>query len=321
MILCATGDELSRFCYVGEILVECLTATGQSAHAEAQVVNKGATVVTLTDATNPDYVGSGEVWTVQVSPVAPAAIQPAFVTPSGGSGSAKIGDFAGSTVTITALGPGSAAVPATPFTVILDATGHATFSFTPVSASNITYQASYPGNGAWLASTGTLSELGATRCSRQCACFGQRRACCNRFILHSCLSAWRPCSYDDKQVSARPRLTWRPVWLPFLPSSMQLTVSCCAVVNPPPPPGLTSGLVNLVMTSSDNPSVFGEPLIFTVTITAANPFPDVNVTGKVRTHALARMLLCLMGLISLCFEWHLCPPPCLFKSEQFEGIY
>ncbi len=65
-------------------------------------------------------------------------------------------------VTITALGPDSTPVPVSPQTVYLDTDGFANVTFTPVTASNVTYRASFAGDAAWLSSTGLLSELGAT---------------------------------------------------------------------------------------------------------------------------------------------------------------
>ena len=98
----------------------------------------------------------------QVSPVDPATNQPAFINPALGNKSATIGSFINAAVTITALGPDHTPVPMTPKTVYLDESGYANVAFTPVSASNITYMASYPGDAAWLPSSGRLSELGAT---------------------------------------------------------------------------------------------------------------------------------------------------------------
>jgi len=66
----------------------------------AQVVNKGATTLVMTDATDPDYVGVEETWTVQLSPVAPAANLPAFVNPASGNESATIGSFNKTEVTM-----------------------------------------------------------------------------------------------------------------------------------------------------------------------------------------------------------------------------
>ena len=81
-------------------------------------------------------------------------------------------------------------------------------------------------------------------------------------------------------------------------------LQCCrAVVNPPSPPALTDGDITLNVTSSDNPSVFGEPVTFTVYIDAQHPFPNANVTGKVRH------VLCRQGRCSCCFtsQMHACP--------------
>ena len=66
-----------------------------------------------------------------------------------------------SQVTITTLGPNSTPVLVSPQTVFLDSDGYANVSFVPVTASNVTYRASYAGDAAWLPSTGLLSELGA----------------------------------------------------------------------------------------------------------------------------------------------------------------
>ena len=124
-------------------------------------MNKGATTLTFTDITDPDYVGTEQFWEIQVSPVDPATTQLAYIDPSSGSNGEQIGNFANTVVTVTALGPDFPAVPATPNPIIVDATGYANFSFTPIAASNITYQASYPGDNAWNASTTTLNEIGA----------------------------------------------------------------------------------------------------------------------------------------------------------------
>ena len=138
----------------------------------AQVVNKGGTNIVLNTASEPDYVGAEEVWSVQLFPVAPSSNQLAFINPAAGKTSAMIGSFNATAVTITAQGPDSTAVPPSPVTVYLDATGYANFTFTPVTTSNISYLASYPGDDAWLPSNTTFSELGAC-----CRARPQRVAC------------------------------------------------------------------------------------------------------------------------------------------------
>ena len=126
------------------------------------MIDKGGTTLNFYDVTDPDYVGTEQTWQIQVSPQNPGTTQLAYVNPAAGSNSQQIGDFTNALVTITALGPDNTTVPTTPHTVILDATGYANFSFTPVSASNISYQAHYPGDAAWAPSTGTLeNEIGA----------------------------------------------------------------------------------------------------------------------------------------------------------------
>jgi len=56
-------------------------------------------------------------------------------------------------------------------------------------------------------------------------------------------------------------------------------------VNPPPPPAATSADIVMNVTSSANPSVFGEPVTFTANIVAPQPFHNVPVLGKVRPGA------------------------------------
>ncbi len=43
-----------------------------------------------------------------------------------------------------------------------------------------------------------------------------------------------------------------------------------------------NGVIDINITSSDNPSVFGEVVTLTAVIVAPNPYLNVPVTGKVR---------------------------------------
>jgi hypothetical protein len=123
-----------------------------------QVVNKGSTTITISDATNPQYEGDDETWSIQLSAVAPATNMLAYVNPADGIGSAQIGSFDGANATVTVNGiPGAISGP-------LDANGYANFTLTPPYG-NWTFAVTYPGDAAWLPSSGNQTEQGATHCT------------------------------------------------------------------------------------------------------------------------------------------------------------